>query len=336
MEPETSENPIRLTAPAESAGSRLDRALAELAPEGLSRSRIAALIRAGAVTIDGRTVSDPAMKVKPGGTYLVALPEPEAPEPLPEAIPLSVIHEDAHLIVVDKPAGMVVHPAPGAWTGTLVNALLHHCGDSLSGIGGVRRPGIVHRIDKDTTGLLVVAKTDVAHHGLSTLFARHDIDREYLALTRGVPDRADPRLMGMPGLSIDGPWFRIETLIARHRADRKKMAVAKGGPGARRAVTRFRVERPLEGGALIRCRLETGRTHQIRVHLAHLGHGLIGDQTYGRAGRAGLPPEAAAFPRQALHAARLGFRHPVNGDLLTFCSDPPPDFRHLVVNILGR
>ncbi|WP_340107998.1 RluA family pseudouridine synthase [Pikeienuella sp. HZG-20] len=321
---------IRLTVPEDSRGGRLDRALAELAPEGLSRTRIAALIRDGAVAEDGATVTDPAGKVKPGRTYELTLPAPEAPVPQPEAIPLDVIFEDAHLIVVDKPAGMVVHPAPGSRNGTLVNALLHHCGATLSGIGGVRRPGIVHRIDKDTSGLLVVAKTDIAHHGLSALFAAHDLTREYLALVRGVPDRADPRLMGTPGVSVDGPWLRIETLIGRHRTDRKKMAVTKGGP-ARRAVTRFRIERKLNGAALLRCRLETGRTHQIRVHMAHLGHGLIGDQTYGRSARAGLPPLAAAFPRQALHAATLEFRHPVTHNMLKFFTEPPTDFRALVV-----
>ncbi|MFV0475558.1 MAG: RluA family pseudouridine synthase [Pikeienuella sp.] len=314
-------------------GWRLDRALADLAPEGLSRSRIAALIRDGAVAIDGATVANPAAKVKPGGVYALTLPEPEAPEPEPEAIPLDIRHEDEHLIVLEKPAGMVVHPAPGARSGTLVNALLHHCGDDLAGIGGVRRPGIVHRIDKDTTGLLVVAKTDLAHQGLSALFSAHEVEREYLAIARGRPDRGDPRLMGAPGLSIDGEWFRLETLIGRHRADRKKMAVVAGGAGARRAVTRFRVERPLNGAALLRCRLETGRTHQIRVHLAHLGHGLIGDQSYGRATRAGLAQAAASFPRQALHAATLGFRHPANGEFMRFSSSPPPDFRHLAVEL---
>lgn len=308
--------------------------LADQAPEGLSRSRITALIRAGAVSRGGETVTDPAGKVKTGEAYELLMPEPEAPNPLPEAIPLDVRYEDEHLIVVEKPAGMVVHPAPGAYNGTLVNALLHHCGDTLSGIGGVKRPGIVHRIDKDTSGLLVVAKTDIAHHGLSALFATHDITREYLAVVKGQPDRGDPRLMGTPGLSMDGPWFRVETLIDRHRADRKKMAVARGGNSARHAVTRFRVEERLKGGAVIRCRLETGRTHQIRVHMTHLGHALIGDQTYGRGAVKGLPEFAAAFPRQALHAATLGFVHPVTQEMLNFSSEPPPDFRDLCVSMI--
>ncbi|MEM8752418.1 MAG: RluA family pseudouridine synthase, partial [Pseudomonadota bacterium] len=249
----------------------------------------------------------------------------------PEDVPLSVLYEDEHLIVVDKPAGMVVHPAPGAEAGTLVNALLHHCGESLKGVGGVRRPGIVHRIDKDTSGALVAAKTDLAHQGLSALFAAHDLTRDYLAVVRGAPDRGDPRLMGAPGVSQDGAWFRVETLIGRHPADRKKMAVIRGGDG-RRAVTRFRVERPLGPRAsLLRCRLETGRTHQIRVHLNHLGHGLVGDQVYGKGKIAGLPEAAAAFPRQALHAATLGFRHPATGDELSFSAPLPPDLTALIV-----
>ena len=328
---------IRLAAPDHAAGRRLDRALAEVAPQGLSRSRLTALIRDGAVRrLDGAAatpITDPATKVKAGEVFEVALPAPADPDPLPEDIPLDVVHEDEHLIVVDKPAGMVVHPAPGAETGTLVNALLHYCGDRLSGVGGVRRPGIVHRIDKDTSGLLVVAKTDAAHQGLSALFAAHDLDREYLAVTRGAPDRGDPRLMGAPGVTLDGPWFRVETQIGRHPADRKKMAVVRGGDG-RHAVTRFQVERRLSGrAALIRCRLETGRTHQIRVHLAHLGHGLVGDQLYGRGKTAGLTEMAATFPRQALHAASLGFQHPVSQAKLSFSAEMPPDLHGLIDNL---
>jgi 23S rRNA pseudouridine1911/1915/1917 synthase len=226
---------------------------------------------------------------------------------------------------------MVVHPAPGAERGTLVAALLHHCGASLSGIGGVARPGIVHRIDKDTSGLLVVAKTDAAHAGLAAQFAAHDLERSYLAVVWGVPDRADPRLAGQPAVSFeDGGWVRVEAAIARHRTDRKRMAVVAGG---RRAVTRFRVEArfgPAERPhtSLLRCRLETGRTHQIRVHLTHLGHPLVGDATYGRP-RAS-PPAAAAFPRQALHAATLGFVHPVTGASLRFESPAPPDLAQLM------
>ncbi|MEX2518891.1 MAG: RluA family pseudouridine synthase [Paracoccaceae bacterium] len=325
---EDGDGPILLIAPPESGGLRLDRALADVAPEGVSRSRLVALIRAGALTLDGEMVMDPRAKVKPGAAYLLTPPPPEAPEPLAEAIPLEIVYEDAHLVVVDKPAGMVVHPAPGAATGTLVNALLHHCGDSLSGIGGVKRPGIVHRIDKETSGLLVVAKTDQAHQGLAALFAAHDLDREYLAVCRGAPDRGDPRLMNTPGLSPDGRWFRFESLLGRHRADRKKMAVVR--QGGRHAVTRFRVEQVFDRAAVLRCRLETGRTHQIRVHLSHLGHPLIGDQVYGRGAAAGI---LAGFGRQALHAAHLGFRHPVSGDLLSFSSDPPPDIRDLIVKL---
>lgn len=323
---EDGDGPILLIAPPESGGLRLDRALADVAPEGVSRSRLVSLIRAGALALDGELVMDPRAKVKPGASYLLTPPPPEAPEPEAEAIPLSIVYEDAHLVVVDKPAGMVVHPAPGARTGTLVNALLHHCGDSLSGIGGVKRPGIVHRIDKETSGLLVVAKTDQTHQGLAALFAAHDLDREYLAVCRGAPDRGDPRLMNIPGLSPDGSWFRFESLLGRHRADRKKMAVVR--QGGRHAVTRFRIEKVFDRAAVLRCRLETGRTHQIRVHLSHLGHPLIGDPVYGRGGGAGA---LAGFPRQALHAAHLGFRHPVSGDLLSFSSDPPPDIRDLIV-----
>ena len=330
---DASQSQIRLDLPDGFAGQRLDKALAALAPEGISRSRLTQLIRDGAVTRGGVPVTDPKAKVKAGEAFELTLPPVEDPDPQPENIPLDIVFEDEWLIVVDKPAGMVVHPAPGAETGTLVNALLHHCGDTLSGIGGVKRPGIVHRIDKDTSGLLVVAKTDIAHQGLSALFAAHDLDREYFAVTRGAPDRADPRLMGTPGVSIEGPWFRVETLIGRHSGDRKKMAVVRGGEG-RRAVTRFRVEERLsDRAALIRCRLETGRTHQIRVHLNHLGHGLVGDPLYGKGKIAGLPEAAAAFPRQALHAAILGFEHPITGESLNFSSNLPQDLRNLVTNL---
>lgn len=307
------------------------------APQGLSRSRLTELIRAGAVTREsGATLSDPKTAVKAGETFLVVPPPPAEAEPAAEAMPLDIAYEDDWLIVVNKPSGMVVHPAPGAPSGTLVNALLHHCGDSLSGVGGVKRPGIVHRIDKDTSGLLVVAKTDAAHQGLSRLFAAHDLTREYLAITRGAPDRADPRLMGAPGVSFGEGWFRVETLIGRHPGDRKKMAVVKGGDG-RRAVTRFRVERRLSArAALIRCRLETGRTHQIRVHLNHLGHGLVGDQVYGRGKTAGLPEAAASFPRQALHAEKLGFVHPVSGEYMEFSAPPPTDLSNLIVILTER
>ncbi|MGB0410739.1 MAG: RluA family pseudouridine synthase [Pikeienuella sp.] len=324
---------IRLIVEDGQAGDRLDKALAMVAPPGLSRSRLTALIREGAVYSEERgTLTDPKAKVKPG-VYVLRAPEPEDADPEPEDIPLDIIFEDEHLIVVNKPVGMVVHPAPGAPNGTLVNALLHHCGDTLSGIGGVKRPGIVHRIDKDTSGLLVVAKTDAAHQGLSALFAEHDLTRDYLAVTRGAPDRGSARLMGTPGVSMDGPWFRVETFLGRHPADRKKMAVVRGTDG-RRAVTRFQVEQRLSSrAAVIRCRLETGRTHQIRVHLNYLGHGLVGDQVYGRGKTAGLPEFAATFPRQALHAASLGFVHPVTGHLHEFSSEVPTDLRNLIVEL---
>ena len=327
-----------MSVPEASAGVRLDKALAEAAEAipGLSRSRLGQLIAAGAVTgADGRTVTDLRRKVKPGETFQLDLPPPAPSDPQPEAIALDIVHEDADLIVVNKPAGMVVHPAPGAESGTLVNALLHHCGESLSGIGGEARPGIVHRIDKDTSGLLVVAKSQAAHAGLSSLFARHDIERRYLALVWGAPDRGEPRLQGLPGVGFEPGWLRIETLIDRHQSDRKRMAVS--AARGRRAVTRMKaLERfgptatPL--ASLIECRLETGRTHQIRVHASHIGHALIGDPVYGRP-RA-LPRTVseelrrtlAAFQRQALHAASLGFVHPVTERSLVFDAPLPADF----------
>ncbi len=316
---------------------RLDKALAEVCP-ALSRSRVSALIAAGAVRraqdgAAGAVVTDGALKVKPGEAFAVLAPPPEPATAAPEAIALDIVHEDAALIVVNKPAGMVVHPAPGALRGTLVAALLHHCGASLSGVGGVARPGIVHRIDKGTSGLLVVAKTDAAHAALSAQFAAHDLERAYLAVVWGAPDRADPRLAGLPGVGFEADgWVRVEAAIARHKTDRKRMAVVAGG---RRAVTRFRVEQRFGAvekpvAALIRCRLETGRTHQIRVHLAHVGHPLVGDPVYGRSrGHAA----AAGFARQALHAATLGFRHPDDGRMVRFERPPPPDFTALLAGL---
>lgn len=344
------ETGLHFSIPSELAGQRLDRALAILAaqePGGPSRSRIAQAIADNAVTDpSGSVVTDAKRKVKAGESFVLVLPAPAPATPQPEAIPLSVLFEDSDLIVVDKPAGMVVHPAPGAETGTLVNALLAHCGDSLTGIGAERRPGIVHRIDKDTSGILVVAKTQAAHAGLSAQFAAHTAERLYLALAWSAPDRADPRLAGLPGVSFEpGATVRIETDLARHPTDRKRMAVARQGQG-RHAVTRIRrlerfgpAERPL--ASLLECQLETGRTHQIRVHATHIGHGLIGDPVYG--GRRALPartdPELAealaAFPRQALHAAHLGFRHPVSGEDLAFETPLPPDMDHLL-DILRR
>ncbi|MEO1459560.1 MAG: RluA family pseudouridine synthase, partial [Pseudomonadota bacterium] len=264
---------VEFTATEALAGERLDKALAVLAngQPGLSRSRIAEALAAGRVTgADGAALPARGIRAAPGETYRIALPPPAPARPEPEAIPLSVLHEDAHLVVVDKPAGMVVHPAPGAERGTLVNALLHHCGESLAGIGGERRPGIVHRIDKDTSGLLVVAKTEAAHAGLSALFAAHDIERAYTAILWGVPDPGDARLMGLPAVSrhADGA-LTIDAPIARHPADRKRMAVRAGG---RHAITHLAAEERFGPAASPwACRatawLETGRTHQIRVHM---------------------------------------------------------------------
>lgn len=345
--------PVELTITGAEAGQRLDKALALLAGHipGLSRSRIAQLIAAGAVSgRSGETVTEAKRKVKPGEIFTLDIPPAQPIEPAPENIPLTVVYEDADLIVIDKPAGMVVHPAPGAETGTLVNALLHHCGDSLSGIGGALRPGIVHRIDKQTSGLLVVAKSDAAHAGLSALFAAHDIERRYLALAWSAPSRADPRLAGLAGVSFEpGGWVRIEAAIARHPNDRKRMAVAPQGshPPGRHAVTRLRAiemfgpaEKPF--ASLIECRLETGRTHQIRVHATYAGHALIGDPVYGRPRALSeklVAPEVsaalAAFPRQALHAATLGFTHPVTGAEIRFESPLPTDIAKLVELLRG-
>jgi 23S rRNA pseudouridine1911/1915/1917 synthase len=319
-------------------GVRLDRALAAAVPAelGLSRSRLQGLIAAGAVArAGGGEIADPAVRVAGDERLVLRLPEPAAPEDAPEAIPLAIVHEDDDVIVIDKPAGLVVHPAPGAEAGTLVNALLHHCGDRLAGVGGTRRPGIVHRIDKDTSGLLVVAKTDRAHQALSAAFKAHAIEREYLAIVWGVPDASDPRLAGLDGTAFEpGGVLRIEGGIGRHPTDRKRMAVTRSG---RRAVTRVRVvERFGTVAALVACRLETGRTHQIRVHLSHVGHPLVGDPIYGR--RRTLParlpaPCAAAlggFGRQALHAAVLGFEHPATGVPVRFSAQPPADFTTLL------
>lgn len=304
--------------PEDAAGERIDKVLAGLVPD-LSRARLQALIAEGRVAFDGVPVTDGKARAR-AGAYAVEVPPPEPAEPSPEPIPLRVLYEDAHLIVVDKPPGLAMHPAPGSERGTLVNALLHHCGDSLSGIGGVARPGIVHRIDKETSGVVVAAKTDAAHQGLSALFAAHDIERAYVALTRGAPS------------PIRGT---IEGAIARSTHDRKKMALVK--TGGRHAVTHYVVERafgPQERplAARVACRLETGRTHQIRVHLASRGTPCLGDPTYG----SGPPAEAvraamreAGLRRQALHAAVLGFRHPVTGEDLRFESPLPADMAAL-------
>lgn len=304
-------------------GQRIDRALQLLMPE-LSRSRLKQLILAGQVTNDGIVIRDPAQKAKNGQTFVVILPQPEDAAPQAQAIPLDIRFEDAHLIVIDKPAGLVVHPAPGNPDGTLVNALIAHCGDSLAGIGGVRRPGIVHRLDKDTSGLLVVAKTDAAHRALSRDFAARRIARAYAAIVWGVPIPPSGEIVGNIGRSV---------------TNRKKMAVVSAARG-KPAATRYRVERAFgETAALIECRLLTGRTHQIRVHLAHKGHPLIGDPVYGtRAGRAiaRLGPEGAAiaaFPRQALHARHLGLVHPATGETLAFDSPVPADMAGLLSSL---
>jgi 23S rRNA pseudouridine1911/1915/1917 synthase len=318
----------------EGAGDRVDAWLAKLWPD-LSRSRVQGLIGAGKLSVDGALVTHAKDKPRVGARYEMVLPPPEPAAPQPEKLPLTIVFEDAHLIVLDKASGMAMHPAPGSMRGTVVNALLAHCGDSLSGIGGVARPGIVHRIDKDTTGLVVVAKHDVAHNGLAKLFAKHNLERVYYAVTRGAPkDRA----------------ARIENRLVRSNEDRRKYVVARDPDteAGKNAITDYwtvesygqqagaAVGRP--AAALLECRLHTGRTHQIRAHLTHLGTPLIGDPLYGkqRAFKAeGLHAEeaaaaVAAFPRQALHAAVLGFKHPVTGDELRFESALPADISALL------
>ena len=300
------------------AGWRLDRALAAAVPT-LSRERLKALIRSGAVETGGQPVRDPSAKVRGEEALRVAVPEPEPAHNEAQDIPLTIVFEDEHLLVVDKPAGLVVHPAAGNFEGTLVNALLHHCGPSLSGIGGVARPGIVHRIDKDTSGLLVVAKTDVAHEGLSKQFAAHSIDRRYLAIVNGVPKQAE-------GV-VDAP-------LARSATNRKKIAIVENGRG-KRAVTHWKRLTLLREAALVECRLETGRTHQVRVHMASIGHTLLGDPVYGRSGKTHSKLlKDLQFQRQALHAAELGFTHPVTKHRLSFSSPMPPDMQELF-NALG-
>ncbi len=289
------------------------------------------------MTRDGEPVTDPSSRVEEGASVAIRLDDASPSDIAAEDISLSILHEDDDLLVIDKPAGMVVHPAPGSPAGTLVNALLHHLGDALSGVGGVRRPGIVHRIDKDTSGLLVVAKTDAAHHGLAAQFAAHTAERSYLGICHGVPSPADPRLAGLAGIEWEpGATLRIATGLDRHRTDRQRQAVVFGS--GRHAVTRVRVERDFGASALVRCRLETGRTHQIRVHMSYAGHALVGDPVYG--GRRRLPRAAQgretahAFARQALHAETLGFDHPVTGAPMSFRSPLPDDLR-LLIDALG-
>ena len=311
----------RVVATADCAGQRIDRVLAEALPS-LSRARIKALIDSGQVEVDGATLDAASRRVKPGQTIVVAVPPPRDPVPRAQAIELEIIFEDSELVVVNKPAGLVVHPAPGNPDRTLVNALLHHCGDGLSGIGGVRRPGIVHRLDKNTSGLLVAAKTNLAHQSLVNQFAAHSIDRAYLAVVWGVPS---------PHRDT------IRTQIARSRYDRKKMAVVSNG--GKEAITHYRVREVVAEGALalVECRLETGRTHQIRVHLSNAGYPVVGDPTYGhRRGqklRAVPEPQRAAisaFPRQALHAFRLGFEHPQTKKTVHFETKLPSEIKYLL------
>lgn len=332
--PFTMSGVLSFTVGPQEGGQRLDRFLSareEFAGVSVSRTRLQSLAETGAVQIDGRVARDCSARVQPGQVVAVDLPEPEPAQPEAEDIALSVVFEDAHLLLIDKPAGLVVHPGAGHATGTLVNALIHHCGDSLSGIGGVRRPGIVHRLDKDTSGLLVVAKTDAAHAGLSRLFADHgrtlSLTRRYIAFLWGAMDRT----AGM----VDAP-------LGRHATHREKMAVVPAARG-REAITHWRLSEGFGADRFNRayvsevaCELETGRTHQIRVHMAHLGHPLLGDPVYGAGFRtkAALLPEAAraaveALPRQALHAASLGFEHPVTGEELMFESPLPADLAAL-------
>ncbi|MBV1902198.1 MAG: RluA family pseudouridine synthase [Marinosulfonomonas sp.] len=325
---------------------RLDKALARDVPEGanLSRSRLARLIESGAVALADKPVTNQRARVAEGDVFVITVEEAVETDILAENIPLDVIWEDADLIVINKPVGMVVHPAPGTPSGTLVNALLHHFGGELSGIGGEKRPGIVHRIDKETTGLLVVAKSDQAHHGLAAQFEAHTVNREYAAIVYGAPDGADPRLRGTKGVNFEtGNILKISTQLARHKTDRQRQAVY--FHGGRHAVTRARTIEVFgapPAAALLRCWLETGRTHQIRVHMAHVGHGLIGDTTYGgrrKIKAKALPQNAldavAAFPRQALHAAVLGFVHPVSGENLQFEAALPQDMAQLLASLRG-
>ncbi|WBV42116.1 RluA family pseudouridine synthase [Pseudoroseomonas cervicalis] len=320
------EGPFTLTARPADAGNRLDRFLAA-AIGTLSRSRVKALIEAGHVTRDGQKATDPSESLRPGATYVLAPPAAQPATPQAQDIPLTILFEDRHLIVLDKPAGLVVHPAPGNQDGTLVNALLAHAGEELTGIGGEKRPGIVHRLDKDTSGVMVVAKSEVAHTALSAAFASRDLERAYLALAWGVPAPASGE--------VDAP-------VGRHPTDRKRMAVvARNG---KHALTRYATERAWGTScALLRCRLATGRTHQIRVHMAHINHPLVGDPVYLRrlpATARSLPPAARdallAFPRQALHAESLGFHHPVTGEMLRFNTPLPPDMQALIALLDGN
>ncbi|WP_298290094.1 RluA family pseudouridine synthase [Novosphingobium sp.] len=300
-------------------GLRLDKALADAS--GLSRERVKALLGEGRVAIGGVRAANASAKPPEGTPFTISVPEATPAHAVAQDIPLVVVYEDECLIVVDKPAGLVVHPAAGNLDGTLVNALLHHCRGQLSGIGGVARPGIVHRIDKDTSGLLVVAKTDVAHEGLAKQFADHSILRAYKCVTAGLP------------VPVAGT---VRGAIARSSHDRKKMALVEEGRG-KHAVTHYRTLAPLDGAALVECRLETGRTHQVRVHLASIGHPLLGDPVYGRTPSRLRPLlQRLGFQRQALHAAELGFVHPVTGTMHRFTSTTPVDMRELIIELCAE
>lgn len=300
-----------LLATPEHSGKRLDVWLAQMMPD-MSRSRIQALIADGHICVAGRRAR-PSLKIKPGTAVTVQIPPLQPAGLEPEDIPLEVLHEDADIIVVNKPPGLVVHPAAGHATGTLVNAILHHC-PGIQGIGGERRPGIVHRLDKDTSGAMVIAKTDSAMMALSSQFRRRAVEKDYLALVRGCPTPAEQR---------------VETLIGRSRDDRKRMSTRPAGKG-RTAVTRIRVLRDLQDFALISARIETGRTHQIRVHMAFMGHPVAGDRQYGgRRERA----DAGHFPRQMLHAATLTFTHPATRRPVSFSAPPPADFKAALASL---
>jgi 23S rRNA pseudouridine1911/1915/1917 synthase len=309
-----------INAGADAAGQRADRFLAD-AIGSLSRTRVKALIETGHVSRDGIAFKEPAEPIRPGACYRLAVPAPVPALPQPETIAFPILYEDADLLVLDKPAGLVVHPAPGNETGTLVNALLAHCGDQLPGIGGERRPGIVHRLDKETSGLMVVAKSEQALAALSAAFATRNLDRAYLALCWGLPNPAEGT---------------IEGAIGRDPRERKRMTIV--AHGGKPALTRYRTLASHQAAvALLECRLATGRTHQIRVHLASRGHPIVGDPVYLRRipAAARALPEALRrtlldFPRQALHAARLGFVHPRTGQRLAFTTPPPPDMQHLL------
>ncbi len=297
-------------------GQRLDKALAEAS--GLSRERVKALLGEGRVWVDGKLAASASAKPAAGTKFEIRIPAAIPLEAAAQDIPLAVVYEDEHLIVIDKPAGLVVHPAAGNYDGTLVNALLHHCAGQLSGIGGVARPGIVHRIDKETSGLLVVAKTDAAHEGLARQFSEHTIERAYLAIVAGRP------------IPVAGT---VTGSIGRSNSNRKKMALVEEGRG-KHAVTHYKTLENMARAALVECRLETGRTHQVRVHMTSIGHPLLGDPAYGRT-PAPLRPILAElhFTRQALHAAVLGFNHPVRGDPVRFESVVPADMAALLVEL---